>query len=693
MLRSAHAIEGSARVTARRIGRDGVAAAVLLLLGLAVRAVYLFEHSSSPTFAAPIVDSHTYDRLASAFAAGSGLTDEFFWQPFFYPFALALLYAAGGSVLAAKVLQALVGAATCALTFRLGLVAFDRRTGIVAGAVVALYGPLVFEDGELLATGWASFWSVALLLLLSSAGRSPRAARLAILGAAGALAVLTRPTFLPFLAVSCAWLARRWHRDGVAPRRAALLLASGLAAFAVVVTPVALASRAYSGRLSFLPASAGVNLYIGNNPDSSRTVAIRPGWDWEELTRLPAQHGVEQKKDTSRFFQDRVAEYARSDPAGFVKGLADKAVQFVSSRELPRNTDVYVHREWSLVLSALVWKAGGFGFPFGVLLPLAAFGVVARFRQTPAPLLWFASLYPASVVLVFVASRYRAPVVPVLAVLGAAGALALADAWRAGRWSRVALAAGVALPLVLLSTLPGPFVQEAADYRAEIDYLVGSQALDEGDLDRARALLGSAVERVPLHSDANNALGLAYAKMNRPDLALVHFERAVRGNPRSVTARDNYARALAGQGDLEGALAQFRTALEQEPWNADVRSRCGRTLAALRRYDEALEQFEVALRVRPHDADFLFESARALRGRGDPERAAARLEAALAADGLHRPALDLLAATLAELGRGREVLPLYRAALVRAQAAGDAKLAEYAQGRLRVLEGGPRQLD
>jgi Tfp pilus assembly protein PilF len=671
----------------RRFGTDGLVAAGLFALALLVRAIYLFESSSSPIFAIPIVDSHTYDRLATAFAAGSGLTDEFFWQPFFYPAVLAILYKLGGSVLTVKMLQALVGAATAALTFKLGLTAFDRRTGVLAGTIVALYGPAVFFDGELLATVWACFWSVVLLLLFMRTARAIHCPLLFALGACGAAGVLTRPTLLPFFVFACGWLAWTWHRDSIEWSRVSALLALVLAGFAVVVTPVALLSHTHSQRMSFLPASSGVNFYIGNNPDSSRTVAIRPGWDWEELTRIPEEHGVEHKKDTSRFFRGRVVDYVRSDPGHFLRGLAVKAVQFVNSRELPRNTDVYVHREWSVLLSALVWKIGGFGFPFGVLLPLAVFGLVTRFRRIPALLPWFVLLYSASVVLVFVTARYRMPVIPALAVLGAVGALSLFDGIRERRWPRVGVGAGIAVALLMLSTLPGPFVQEATDYRAEIDYFVGSRAMNEGDLDRAVVSLTSALRRVPDHSDANNILGLTYAKMNRLDLALVHFEQAVRGNPRSVTARDNYARALAGGGDLRGALREFLVALDQAPWNADVHYRCGRTLAAMKRFDEAISHFETALRVRPGDADFLFEFGRALRSRGDLEQAATRFEAALAGDGLHRSALDLLAATLAELGRGQEVLPLYRAGLIRARAAGDSRLIEHLQARVRSIEG------
>ena len=348
----------------RWIQRSGTAAAAVFVLALVLRLLYLWDGADNPTFLTPVIDSETYDRLARAIVAGDGLTHEFFWQPSFYPAFLSAVYAASGSsILAAKLLQAVLGALTAWLTFRLGEGVFDRRVGLLAGMITALYGPLVFFDGELLATGWAAFWSVSLILLfLRAAQRGGRPIWLA-LGLCGGLAVITRPTFLPFLVVACGWLFMH-GRPGGRRRFAELgLLAAGLA---TVWLPALGLAHEHSGRWSLLPASAGINLYIGNNPNAAHTISIRPGSEWLELTNLPRRHGVTQRRDTGRFFRGRVSDYGRSDPAGLMRGLAVKSGHLLSSRELPRNVDIYVFREWSVVLRSLVWKVGNFGFPFGI---------------------------------------------------------------------------------------------------------------------------------------------------------------------------------------------------------------------------------------------------------------------------------------------------------------------------------------
>jgi 4-amino-4-deoxy-L-arabinose transferase-like glycosyltransferase len=185
--------------------------AIVFIAALALRLLYLLDVADSPTFHIPIVDAHTYHTIAAELARGGGVSEALFWQPVFYPTFLAALYAVCGvSVLWAKIVQAAIGALTCVLTFVLGRRVVDRRTGLVAAAIVALYGPLIFFGGELLATVWATLWSVVLLLLLLALARAGSPPLALVLGCCAGASVLTRPTFLPFVVVSIVWLAMAW---------------------------------------------------------------------------------------------------------------------------------------------------------------------------------------------------------------------------------------------------------------------------------------------------------------------------------------------------------------------------------------------------------------------------------------------------------------------------------------------------
>ena len=109
------------------------------------------------------------------------------------------------------------------------------------------------------------------------------------------------------------------------------------------------------------------------------------------------------------------------------------------------------------------------GVDIGVLLPLAAVGLLLQHRRVPAVVPLFIASYGASLVLVFPSARYRVPVVPALTILAAAGCLGVLEEVRRRRWGRLGIAGICAGGVVLLATLPGPFCEEEVDYEAEFE--------------------------------------------------------------------------------------------------------------------------------------------------------------------------------------------------------------------------------
>ena len=96
-----------------RRGSDALIAIGIFAVAVLVRGVYLAESSDNPTFGCPIVDSSSYHTMAAELALSGKVSSRYFWQPFFYPFFLSVIYRfAGPSVLAAKLVQVLLGSGT-----------------------------------------------------------------------------------------------------------------------------------------------------------------------------------------------------------------------------------------------------------------------------------------------------------------------------------------------------------------------------------------------------------------------------------------------------------------------------------------------------------------------------------------------------------------------------------------------------
>jgi Tfp pilus assembly protein PilF len=590
-------VVGAARTIAAR--GPWVVGAVALVLHLAV----LAGLSSAPSFDVPIVDEATYDHLARDLVAGHGLDPRLFWQGLLYPLELAAVYAVtGGSLVAARVAQALAGSLAAALTCRLGERTGGPRVGLLAGLIVACSGPLLFFDCEVVATAWEVLWAAALPLLALQATAKPGRWRVFFFGVACAASILTRASFAPFVAVLAVWVTRR-----TAPRRAVSWSIAAMcgAGMLVVWAPAAVMARAATGSFDVLPYSGGINLYIGNNADTDATIRVRPGEAWDRLASLPAQHGAMTPAAKEAYFTGLVVDYAKEHPGAFALGLAKKAVELVSSREIPRNIDVYAYRSYSTILSASVWRTGAFGFPFGVVFPMALVGLAFAWRTLPVPLVVLLVTYPVAIIAVFVTARYRAPMLPALAIAASLGAKVVRVAIASNRWPRVAGCAALVVFGLVVSTWPGPFAAELGDHRAEMLTLVATSRLERGRIAEAEALLREALESDPRDQVAHCVLGTVLTRGGDLDAAAWQFESALeldsRGGPRLVqsNANEGMGNVLLLRGTPSLALPYFLEALKYEPDHAALLNDVGQILHGMGHEEEAASYLRRAVAADP----------------------------------------------------------------------------------------------
>src|SRR5438128_12098809 len=71
---------------------------------------------ASPFFPVLMGDSHGYDEWAQRIAGGDWIGHEVFYQAPLYPYLLGVIYAIGGrSLLLVRIIQVIIGAASCAL--------------------------------------------------------------------------------------------------------------------------------------------------------------------------------------------------------------------------------------------------------------------------------------------------------------------------------------------------------------------------------------------------------------------------------------------------------------------------------------------------------------------------------------------------------------------------------------------------
>jgi Tfp pilus assembly protein PilF/4-amino-4-deoxy-L-arabinose transferase-like glycosyltransferase len=577
---------------------------IIFLFALIIRLLYLYESSDSPIFKAPIVDARGYDYIATVFVEKGKMEGLFFWQQFFYPFFLSIVYFFSGcSIIAAKVVQAILGSFTCVITFLLAKKIFNLRTGIIAALLLIFYGPLIFHESDLISAGWEALWAVILVWLFLEAADKQNIPVYLLLGVCGALSTLVRPNFLFFFLAVCGWFAVVYCRLKRQLSPAILALTTILIAFIFVVLPVGILNYRVTGHFGILPASGGINLYIGNNPDFD-AAAVRPGLKWEEITQMPKKYGIgNNMRDKQRFFYSKTYDYVVSRPVSFLKGLIAKTMQVLCSREMPGNVDIYLFRKFSVLLRVLMWKAGPFGFPFGLLLPLSLVGFVCCWRQMPIPVKLFLVIYPLPLIMTHVESRYRVAMIPILSIPAAAGIDTFIRLIKEHRRAELRAAIILVVFAGLISTLPGPFPAEKLDYLPELYNSVGTTLDGQGKIQEAIKNYERAIQLAPEYSEAYYNLGVMYYKQGKTDLAIVNYEKSLRDDPNNYKGHYGLGAALYAIGSFESARPHYMEALRLKPDYALAYKALAIDSARRGELDEAVSYYKKALEINSGDID------------------------------------------------------------------------------------------
>ena len=484
------------------------------------------------------------------------------YQPPLYSVWLALLMAAGANAAAVmRALQVAMGVAACGLLVVVVRRVLGAATGVAAGLVLAVYGPLVVAESQILRDGPIVLWTLLVLavtvdtLALGRRGSLPprrwllRALLTGVL--LGVQAILHEgAVLLAGAVVVCgvsAALARR-DRRAAATWVAGIVLGAGLGFGPMFARNLAVGAPA--GPSYFGSALAFATANHPDVPGASRHAVLTNG--------LPAQ--PERFAALMRRAQGSMPVLA----AGVARDYGDRWLDWprlwlwrVGALCLGRETNENISYAY-FALRAPVLRAS---LDFRVLLPLALVGVAAlpwrRWRILlggPLGVVALQGVLAACMIsLVHPFGRYRLMLLPLLAPLAG---LALVTIWRALRQRRIgrvavllALAGVVAAAQSALGRIP-PYDRMAGLRAAEFIRSAGTY-LDRGDTEAARREIEEGVTLVPgdVTLRTSRAIVEALGRHRAGDFAGAAraYEEALRLSPGDPAARQGLASARAGR--------------------------------------------------------------------------------------------------------------------------------------------------
>ena len=571
--------------------------AVLLGVACLARLVMLIEYTQRNVLAAvPINDAETYWQWAQRIAAGQWTLAEPFYSAPLYPYLLGVLRGLGAELVAVYLLQIVLSLMTAAVLAWTARPRFGALVAVLAAALLLLLNDPASFSLRILATTVQLLLATLTWAALVRFAARPAAARAVAAGAALGLFCLS---YAPALLILLLWGAGQigwWLRE---PRRL-MPVAGALVVACVVIAPATVHNWRASG--TFLPVrgGSGINLRIGNQPDSVGTYTPLPGisirreqmfadaaQQYEAATGEAPTHAA-----VDAYFRGAALQEWANHPL-WAAGLALRKLYWFFTGW--RYGDIY--QPMLEVGRGLTWSWLLAPLPAALLMGAAVLALLGWLRR-PAQYApeWLLLLAPLVVAVVFFYSpRFRAPALPMLAL---AAAWSIAQAWPAAtRRSWTLTLAGVTAVVAVLMVV-----------NAAVGFDTGNRSA------------------LALH------LAYAYDHHSQPESAVTELEAALARDPDRVDAELYLAGVLSRLNRRDDALAHYRRATELEPNTAEAWAGIGRSLCALKRFDEAEPALRQALDLQgdapaPGTLGLLAAARQAL---GAPDEAEALLRQAVA---------------------------------------------------------------
>ncbi len=520
----------------------------IFLIALVVRVVAIVQYADAPNFDNPIGDSEIYADRATRILAGDVVGNEVpFHSSPLYAYFIALFLKLGGGFFAVRVAQSTLGAVGCVLIALLArrLAADNDFAPLLAGLAAAFYGTLIFFDIDLLMICITVPLITLGLLLLLRAREEASATIAAAAGIAIGMAATDKPNILLFVPVAAWFLAAACRlRPGRLHVRPAIVFIGCVAA---TILPVTIRNVAVSGDLVLLSSNAGVNLFIGNNPeargvfDLPRSSGLR-NHDLHGSSVAVAERaaGRELKpSEVSRYWTRRALHFVKDSPGKTGTLVLRKLGRLVGAYEIPNHLNLYYMR--SRHVPVLAWAAVG----AWLIFPLGILGLFRRgvqeFRDVDRLALGFLLSYSASLLPFFVTARYRLPIVPLLICYAAIVACELPGRWRTISRRSKALLLVVLVAATLAVHFParrfGYSFNQIAMAMRYFDRAQSAPDSHDADLERSIVLLKWAGENAPGSADVHHNLGVAYDYLGLYSGAMTQFERALAIEPERRTSR------------------------------------------------------------------------------------------------------------------------------------------------------------
>lgn len=360
-------------------------------------------------------DLATYMRLASEIARGV-FPETFYYQPYYYTVFLPLILLTGAGVKGVIFCQVICGTLTTLLSGLCARLFAGKTGGIFAALLTATSVPLIFytpyhQNETLQCLHLILLFYAGLYALLKGKTKF-----FAVAGAICGIAVATRGN-ITLIAILFGVLSLIFPRRKCLKKRL-VNLGVFTAVMLTVIFPFALRNTLATGKLTGPSTAGDAVLALGNTPEAPPG-GRNPGLPAGPMEYPEAFHRVMADTAHGIGLGKSMINFLCREPLAFMELQLRKLLLFWDAREIPNNVSLSGDGAASNILMLL--KNCGFEYYLTVCGIAGLLLLGCAFKINDVRLWWlggFITVYWFSIALFYNLSRFRAPVLAVLAVAG-----------------------------------------------------------------------------------------------------------------------------------------------------------------------------------------------------------------------------------------------------------------------------------
>lgn len=507
----------------------------IFVLAFVVRLIYLLQiESSLPFFYVLRLDELYHDIWAQQIASGDWLETEPFFRAPLYVYLLALTYKIfGHNLILPRLFQILIGSLSCVLTYLIARKLFNRTVGIISGVAACFYAMLILYDAHLLITSLVVFLDLVLIYLLLRSGEQPRPLNWFLCGIVLGISAIARPNILVFVPFILVWMLFQF-KIKLLPKAILIRWIVLCAGALLIISPVTLRNYLAGRDLVLIAWQGGFNFYLGNNPEATGWSTMAPQIHKSleggiyDARRLAEEEMKTKLKPSqiSRFWYRKGVDYMLSQPLSWLELTVRKTLFFWKGYEIPNAQNAYVNKEFSPFLASLLGESVIY-LPFGLVGPLSILGLLICLRRSREYLLLYLFIlsYSASVILFFVCSRFRMPIIPILLMFASFSIWWLYQKIRNKQVLHLLIS--LAVIFVLLLTLNTRLENLTGDQRGMNHFMLGRAFYQLGKVELAISEWETSLGFKPSLNLCRVTLADAYFNQGSLDLAMMHYTTAI----------------------------------------------------------------------------------------------------------------------------------------------------------------------